>query len=114
MYAIADTGVVYQQGQVLSSMEQDANAAGQALVNALDGVHLGSQHGAATFQGAIDEYQTDCADGRNNLANAVANLGDSTSGGARAAEETNNDGTTVANRNTACARDINVRRPTVA
>lgn len=114
MYAIADTGVVYQQGQGLASLEQDARTAGQALVDALEGVTLGSQHGAATFQGQIDEYQTDCADARNSLADAVSTLGENTSSGARAAEETNNDGTNVANQNTALARSINVRRPTVA
>lgn len=111
MYAIADTGVVYHQGQTLSSLDQDANTAGQALVNALEGVSLGSQHGAAKFQGQVSEFASDCADARNNLADAVSALGENTSSGARTAEQTNNDGTNVANQNTALARNVNVRQP---
>lgn len=105
-YELTDPSAVYHQGKSIAVSESDARSAGQALVDALSEVALGTDHDAGALASRIIEFQTDCADSRNRFANEVSELGENTAAGASTGVETNNDGTYAANSNTSLARDV--------
>lgn len=106
-YALTNPTATYEAGQSIASLETDARAAGNALVNALGNVNPGTQHGADVLQSALDTFQTDCVDAKNSCANAVSRLGENTASGAQTGVETDNEGTHTANANTSLARGLN-------
>lgn len=105
-YTLYDPFATYLQGQSISALEVDAGSAGQALIEALGEVEPGPEHGGGSLKSAITTFQTDCSGARNSCVNAVGQLGETTSAGAQAGMQTNNEGTHVANDITALARDV--------
>lgn len=106
-YSIHDTGATYSQGKSIASLESDAISAGDDLVSKLGSVSLGSDHGASSLQSDIESFQVDAKSASSSTANAVSKLGENTAKGAKTAEDTNNEGTHAANRNTQLARSVN-------
>lgn len=109
MWALADPGGTYAQGKTIAANDSDADAAGQELVTALDGVQVGSDHGGSALGTAVDGFRADTNGSKDTFGNAVSKLGENTAEGARTGVQTNNDGAQVANANTARARDLTAR-----
>lgn len=109
MWGLTDAEVTYANGTSITASESDARSAGNALVTALSGVNVGSDHGASDLASALSTFQTDSSDSTGNFADAVSRLGENTSNGAQTGVQTDNEGTQVGSNNTALARDLNGR-----